>query len=74
MNMLRNLMGNNNVKRLRPQVRNDVAGSIDMLDLFGHHEKREFPNKDLEKMPTLRYTRNSRINAIRTVLDQWSDP
>ena len=74
MNMLRRLMENNNVKRLKAQVRNDVDGSLEILDLFEQRETREFPNRSLEKSPGLRYTRNSRINAIRTVFDQWLNP
>ena len=74
MNMLRRLMANNNVKRLKAQVRNDVDGSLEILDLFEQRETREFPNKNLEKTPGLRYTRSSRINAIRTMFDQWLDP
>ena len=74
MNMFRRLMANNNVKRLKAQVRNDVDGSLEILDLFEQRETREFPNKCLEKTPGLRYARSSRINAIRTVFDQWLDP
>lgn len=74
MNMLRRLMANNNVKRLKAHVRNDVDGRLEILDLFEQRETREFPNRDLAKTPGLRYTRNSRINAIRTVFDQWLQP
>ena len=73
MNMLRRLMANNNVKRLKAQVRNDIDGSLEILDLFEQRETRELPNKSLEKTPSLRYTRSSRINAIRTVFDQRLD-
>ena len=74
MSMLGRLMENINVKRLKAQVRNDVDGSLEILDLFEQRETREFPNRELEKTPGLRYTRNSRINAIRTTLDQWLHP
>ena len=63
--------GRQHVESLKVGVREDVDCASEVLNLLGHHDVDEIPNEELEQTPGRRYSRESRLRAIKTVFKEW---